>query len=95
MKYFQNYTSTVHGLGLDVYAGINEIDYDFFPGAPNVTVSQVEIVAKRVAAMAKAGGFDGAISDFEPVRALSQQPAWPSSLISLCLTGHRRLAIQE
>jgi hypothetical protein len=69
LKYFQNYTSTVHGLGLDVYAGINELDYDFFPGAPNVTVAQVEIVAKRVAAMAKAGGFDGAISDFEPVRA--------------------------
>ena len=59
----------MHGLGLDVYAGIDEIDYDFFPGAPNVTAAQVEIVAKRVAVMAKAGGFDGAISDFEPERA--------------------------
>ena len=66
LAYFQNYTSTVHGLGLDVYAGINQIDYDFFPGAPNVTVAQVKSVAKHTAAMVKASGFDGAISDFEP-----------------------------
>ena len=56
----------MHGLGLDVYAGINQIDYDFFPGAPNVTIAQVKSVAKNTAAMVKASGFDGAISDFEP-----------------------------
>jgi hypothetical protein len=93
LGYFKNYTSTLHGLGLDVFAGINEIDYDYFPGAPNVTTEHVQSVAKhvpdptnddispgsgsnlhanlhlhpmQVAAIAKAGGFDGAISDFEP-----------------------------
>lgn len=66
LPYFRNYTATIHGLGMDVFAGINEIDYDFFPGAPNVTAAHVESVANRLAAMVKASGFDGAISDFEP-----------------------------
>jgi hypothetical protein len=66
LKYMQNYTATVHGLGLDVFAGIDQIDYDYFPGAPNVTVEIVKKVAKSLGAMVKNAGFDGAISDFEP-----------------------------
>eukprot|EP01048_Picozoa_sp_COSAG05_P014660 COSAG05_NODE_1680_length_4291_cov_2.546040_6_plen_497_part_00 len=67
LDYLRNYTTTVHDqLGLDVFAGINEIDFDYFPGAPNITVADVEAVAARTAALVKSAGFDGAISDYEP-----------------------------
>jgi hypothetical protein len=66
LPYLKNYTSTIHTMGLDVYAGINEIDFDYFPGAPNVTVAHVQTVAMHTAASVKEAGFDGAIADYEP-----------------------------
>ena len=73
LPYFQNYTSTIHGLGLDVYAGINKIEYDFFPGAPNVTAAYVQTVAMQTATTVKIAGFDGAIADYEPAWVPDQQ----------------------
>ena len=41
LAYFQNYTATIHALGMDVFAGMDNLDYDYFPGAPNTTAAQV------------------------------------------------------